>query len=383
MKKWKGEKAVWSRYFTFLLFHLSTFPHSSSVLIRVRLWFQKVSFYALLILLISLLSGCQGSQSALNPAGIQSNRIENLWWLFFIVCGAIYLIVMAVLLIAFIRSRRERKRADSETAPDITPNPEQEQRLSNIVKGAVAVSILILFVFMVASFRTGRAVYSLYQEKSPFTIQITGHQWWWEIKYQYEIPGYNVSTANEIHVPVGRLIKLELQSADVIHSFWVPNLHGKKDLIPPYKTTFMFEADKPGVYWGQCAEFCGHQHAHMRFVVVAESEEEFNNWMNAQRQPSVQPVNDAQKRGQEIFLTTTCAQCHTIQGTIAGGSIGPNLTHIASRPFIAAGSIPNTKGHLGGWISDPQKIKPGVLMPQNAYSSEDLQALLEYLESLK
>jgi cytochrome c oxidase subunit 2 len=363
---------------------------SLSALIRVYLRFQKLLPICRLFLVTALmslvLSACRGgndSQSALDSAGIQSARLENLWWLFFYICAAVYLIVMAVLLVAFFRSRCKRKKASSETPPDITPNPEQEKRLSNIIKGSVALTIIVLFVFMVASFQTGRAINSLYQAEKPLTIKITGYQWWWEVEYRNEIPSNNITTANEIHIPVGRPIKFELQSTDVIHSFWVPNLHGKKDLIPPYKTIFVFQADKPGIYWGQCAEFCGYQHAKMRFTVVAESEEEFNNWVNAQRQPAVVPTTDLQKRGQEVFLTTTCAQCHAIQGTIANGRVGPNLTHIASRPYIAAGSLPNTKGHLGGWISDPQKIKPGVRMPMNAYSSEDLQALLEYLQSLK
>ncbi|CAN5658651.1 cytochrome c oxidase subunit II [soil metagenome] len=356
-----------------------------SVCICVHLWTKKMVFNNRLffVLLSFVLSGCRGSQSALDSAGVQSARLENLWWLFFFVCGAIYLIVMAVLLAAFFRSRREQKRANSETQPDVRPNPEREKRLGNIVKGAVAVTIIVLFVFMIASFRTGRAVNSLREAEQPLVIKVTGHQWWWEIEYQDRIPSNNISMANEIHIPVGRPVKFELQSTDVIHSFWVPNLHGKKDLIPGYKTTFVFQADKPGTFWGQCAEFCGHQHAKMRFIVVAESPEDFNNWVVAQRQSSVQPATNLQKRGQEVFLTTTCAQCHTSQGTPADGRVGPNLTHIASRSYIAAGSLPNTKGHLGGWISDPQKIKPGVRMPMNSYSSEDLQALLEYLQTLK
>jgi cytochrome c oxidase subunit II len=352
-----------------------------SVNIFVSCWFKKLfsksrSFLALLSLIFS---GCRGSQSALDAAGVQSAHLENLWWLFFYVCAAVYLIVMAVLIIALFR----HKKASGETAPDITPNPEQEKRISNIIKGCVAATVVILFVFMIASFRAGRAINSLSSEPEALSIKITAYQWWWEIEYQDSIPSNNITTANEIHIPVGRPIKFEMQSIDVIHSFWVPNLHGKKDIIPGYKTTFFFKADRAGTFWGQCAEFCGHQHAKMRFVVVAESEEDFNNWANAQRQSSVQPATDIQKRGQEIFLTTTCAQCHTIQGTPANGRVGPNLTHIASRPYIAAGSLPNTKGHLGGWISDPQLIKPGVRMPQNSYSSEEMQALLEYLQSLK
>jgi cytochrome c oxidase subunit II len=212
---------------------------------------------------------------------------------------------------------------------------------------------------------------------------VTGHQWWWQAEYRYDVPDSNVMTANEIHIPVGRPIKLELRSNDVIHSFWLPNLHGKKDLIPNYPTTFYFMADKPGTYWGQCAEFCGYQHAKMRFIVIAEPPDQFAAWIDAQRQPSVQPANDVQKRGQQIFMTSVCTQCHTIQGTRAGGSVGPNLTHIASRQYIAAGSLANTREHLANWVTDPQKFKPGIRMPMNEYSKEDLNALIDYLETLK
>jgi cytochrome c oxidase subunit II len=326
------------------------------------------------------LAGCTGGpQSALEPGGVQSERLENLWWLFFTVCGAVYLIVMAVLTAAFVR----RKKAAADTAPETAPDAAGEKRLGVVVKTAVAVTIVALFFLMIVSFRAGRALNSLSKAAEPLQIKVKGAQWWWEIEYRDAIPANNVTTANELHLPVGRPVRLELQSNDVIHSFWLPNLHGKKDLIPNYPTTFYFQADKPGTYWGQCAEFCGYQHAKMRFIVIAEAPEDFDRWIAAQRQTPPPPATDAQKRGQEIFMTTTCAQCHTIQGTIAGGRVGPNLTHIASRPYLAAGSLQNTREHLARWISDPQLIKPGIRMPMNNYAPEDLSALVEYLESLK
>lgn len=328
-------------------------------------------------------ASCRGAQASLDPAGAQSKSIHDLWWLFFIVCGSIYVIVMLVLVIAFIRSRRDGGRADEYTPAIISPEPRSEKRLSNIIKLAVAITVVVIFVFMVTSFRTGRAIASMADAGQPLVIKVTGHQWWWQVNYQDDVQSNNLVTSNEIHIPVGRPVKIKLESTDVIHSFWVPNLNGKRDAIPGYTSLEMIEADKPGVYWGQCAEFCGHQHAHMRFVVVAEPEADFNNWIAAQMQPSVPPTTDMQKRGQEVFLTTACAQCHTIQGTPAAATVGPNLTHIASRPYIAAGSFENNKGHLGGWILDPQSVKPGAKMPMNSYTSEDLQALLEYLNSLK
>jgi cytochrome c oxidase subunit 2 len=170
---------------------------------------------------------------------------------------------------------------------------------------------------------------------------------------------------------------------DVIHSFWAPNFHGKKDLVPGHPTTLWFRAQRPGTFRGQCAEFCGAQHAHMRFVIVAEPQEQFIAWRAGQSEAAAPPANEMQQRGQNIFLKTTCAMCHTIQGTGASATVGPNLTHVATRQMIAAGTLPNNRGHLGGWIIDPQHLKPGVRMPPHNLAPEDLQALLDYLESLK
>jgi len=326
-----------------------------------------------------VLASCGGQQSALDSAGIQSERLESLWWLFFYVLGTIYLIVMAVLVVALIR----RRRADSATPPEIAPNEGRERRMGNTIKAAVVVSAIILFTFMVISFRTGRAINTLSQAASPVSIKITGNQWWWDVQYEDINPSQNIHTANELHLPAGRPIKVELQSNDVIHSFWLPNMHGKKDLIPNYPTTFFFEADKPGIYWGQCAEFCGYEHAKMRFLVVVQTPDEFDAWVAAARQTPPPPTDPAAVRGQQIFLTSVCTQCHTVQGTTAAATVGPNLTHVASRQYIAAGSLQNTREHLASWITDPQKIKPGIRMPMNTYSDDDLNALVAYLETLK
>jgi len=280
---------------------------------------------------------------------------------------------------AFVR----RRQADSTTPPEISPDAARERRMGNTIKAAVAVSAIILFTFMIVSFRTGRAINSLSRAAEPLSIKVTGNQWWWNVEYQDSIPSNNVQTANELYLPVGRPVKLELQSNDVIHSFWLPNMHGKKDLIPNYPTTFYFQADKPGIYWGQCAEFCGYQHAKMRFIVVAESPEDFDAWVKAQQQTPPPPSDPVQRRGQQLFLTSVCTQCHTVQGTTANARVGPNLTHIASRQYIAAGSLQNTRENLGSWITDPQHFKPGIRMPMNTYSDEDLNALVSYLQSLK
>ena len=219
--------------------------------------------------------------------------------------------------------------------------------------------------------------------KNGITIEVTGRQWWWEVRYT-DVDASNIfTTANEIHIPVGIPVMFTLHGGDVIHSFWVPNLAGKKDLIPGKVNTIWLQADKPGVYRGQCAEYCGLQHAQMALWVIAEPQEQFNAWRQSQTQTSVPPASDSQKRGQQVFLTSTCVMCHAINGTPAGSNIGPNLTHIASRNTLAAATMANTRDHLAQWIKDSQTIKPGNKMPQNNLSDADLQSLIDYLQSLK
>jgi cytochrome c oxidase subunit II len=343
--------------------------------------FQARYFYRMMLALAGLFFPSCGNhdQSALDAAGTQAGRLGSLWWIFFVVTAAVYVIVITPLIVAFFRVRR----ADSNTEPEIRPDAAREKKVGKIIKGAVAVTVLTMFALMVTSFRIGRSIDTLSQAPEPLSIKVTGQQWWWQVEYEDPIPSNIVTTANEIHIPVGRPIKIELVSHDVIHSFWVPNLHGKKDLIPNYPTTIYFQADKPGVYWGQCAEYCGYEHAKMRFVVTAESPEEFQAWLAASSQPSTVPSTDSQKLGQQIFMTSVCAQCHTINGTNASGRVGPNLTHVASRPYVAAGTLQNTREHLMNWVTDPQAIKPGTRMPMNTYSQDDLNALIDYLQSLK
>jgi cytochrome c oxidase subunit 2 len=327
-----------------------------------------------------LSSGCRGVQSALDPAGPQSGRISRLWWLMFYTCSAVFLVVSVALLIAIFRRRKGREKTSD--APDISPDPKREQRMTRVVMGAVGITLIILFVFLISSFSTGRSLYSPDDQKA-ISIKITGHQWWWDVEYDGEPASNIVHTANEIHIPVGQLVKFRLTADDVIHSFWVPNLNGKKDLIPGHEIILTFQADRAGEFRGQCAEFCGYQHAHMAFTIVAESPDKFYEWMNQQRATSVQPTGDAELRGQQVFLHSPCIMCHKIRGTDAGGNVAPDLTHLASRKTIAAGTLPNTRGHLAGWITNSQEIKPGNHMPPVPLDPVDLQALLAYLESLK
>jgi cytochrome c oxidase subunit II len=341
------------------------------------------AFRLLLTAFCLLLSGCAGVQSSLDPAGPQSNQIARIWWLMFSILSAIFLVVMATLAIA---TWRRRASADNEPKEQLVLKPDagSESRMSTLVLSSVVITVFILFILLISSFLTGRSLHSLAASNSqPLTIDITGQQWWWQIKYENDVPSQMVTTANEIHIPLGRVVQFKLKSNDVIHSFWVPNLHGKTDLVPGHIAATWIRADRPGIYRGQCAEFCGHQHAHMAFTVIAESEEQFKHWYDSQLLAAAQPVNIQLARGQQVFMSSTCIMCHRIQGTDAGGAVGPDLTHIGSRQTIAAGTLENTRDNLAKWILDSQAIKPGNRMPPNPLNAEDLGALLDYLQSLK
>ena len=331
--------------------------------------------------ILLLAAGC-GGHSVLEPSGEQASRIVKLWWIFTWTTVAVYLLVIVFLTLPVWRNRA-RLASPRIDPPDLTPEPRLQQRLSVAVGAAVAITAIVLVVLTISDFLTQRALGSLATEPNPLTLRITGHQWWWKIEYLGSIPSNIVTTANEIHIPVGRAVRVELQSADVIHSFWVPQLHGKKDLVTGHPTTIWLNAKEAGTYFGQCAEFCGYQHAKMKIIVVAEPAEKFESWLSAQRQPAPAPQTESQQRGYAIFMSQTCVLCHTIDGTPAAGQTAPNLTHLASRQRIAGNSYPNTRGYLAGWILDPQHLKPGVRMPQHNLSADELHALLDYLQMLK
>ncbi|HEX8073123.1 MAG TPA: cytochrome c oxidase subunit II [Pyrinomonadaceae bacterium] len=330
----------------------------------------------------------RGMQSALDPAGPQARRIENLWWLFFYVCAAVFVLVMVWTLAAVYRARVRRRETatalDVTDEPELAPAPQTERALRNVVVGATALTVVILFVFLVASFVTGRALWEPADRTNQLTVEVTGQQWWWKVRYLDAANAQNVfTTANEIHIPTNTPVTFKLQAPDVIHSFWVPNLMGKKDLIPGQIAYLWLQADRPGTYRGQCAEYCGMQHAHMAFYVVAEPPEQFAAWLTRQRMAAAQPASASAQRGQQVFMNAPCVMCHTIRGTQAGSGIGPDLTHVGSRTTIAAGTLPNERGHLANWVADAQSVKPGSRMPPNSLSPEDLQALLDYLQSLQ
>jgi len=334
----------------------------------------------LLALSVALcLSACGGIQNAINPAGPNAQNLSNLWWLMFTVCSIVFVLVM----IAVLLSLRKATTEAADRTPILEPSEESERRRRNIIISATTITIIVLFVFLIASYSSGRSLRLNDPTKSGLSIDLTGHQWWWEVRYN-DVDASNIlTTANEIHIPVGVPVMFSLHGADVIHSFWVPNLAGKKDLIPGKISTMWLQADKPGVYRGQCAEYCGLQHAKMALWVVAEPQEQFNAWRQNQTKEAVPASSDTQKRGQQVFFATTCVMCHAISGTAAGSNIGPNLTHVGSRQMIGAATLDNTRDHLAQWIKDSQMFKPGNKMPQHNLSDADLQSLVEYLASLK
>jgi cytochrome c oxidase subunit II len=341
--------------------------HSCHHRVRRRLQAALLSVAAL------SLTAYRRVQSSLDPAGPDALRISRLWWLMLTVCTAVFLLVLGFMLHGIYRARGRAAAATDEQA---------KQQMTRAVTAATGATVLILFVLLVASVLTGRAI-SAKPDGDVIDVEVVGHQWWWEFIYKDAAASQQVSTANELHVPVGKTVVLKLTSRDVIHSFWAPNLQGKKDLIPGHYIIFPLRADREGTFRGQCAEFCGAQHAHMAFTVIAQSQDQFNAWLDAERQPAAAPTDPLARRGLQVFLSKPCVMCHTIRGTPAGSHVGPELTHLASRPTIAAGTREMNRGNLAGWVVDAQSIKPGSRMPPNSLTSEELDALLAYLESLK
>jgi cytochrome c oxidase subunit II len=316
--------------------------------------------------------------SALHTAGVQAAQVLDLWRLTLLVCTAVF----AVVLLALLWALRRAPRAGAQSEPDITSLSQPQPRVVRIIAWATGVSTLLLLVLVAASVWTDRALGAL-PLKDALHVRVTANQWWWSLHYDDADVSRTFDAANEMHVPVGRPVILTLKGGDVIHSFWVPNLAGKKDLIPGRTAQLVFRADKPGVYRGQCAEFCGAEHARMAFFVVAEAPEQYEAWAQRQRQTAPPPADALRQRGQQLFLSGTCVMCHNVAGTDASARHAPDLTHVGSRQTLAAGTLTNTAEHLAQWIRDPQRFKAGSAMPGHDYSPEDLQALVAWLQSLQ
>ncbi len=320
-------------------------------------------------------------QSMWHASGPNAVRIQELAVFFGLLLGAIFLIVVGVALLSLRRRHRGIEQEPLEGSHQ--PSAKTEARLRTVVGVATGLTVLILFGLTIVSVSTGKIVSASVAPAGSLVVEVTGTQWWWKVRYSSDDPSRILQTANEIHIPIGRPISIRGNSDDVIHSFWAPSLQGKRDLIPGRPTLEWLQADRPGEYRGQCAEFCGLQHAHMAFWVIAEPPDRFSAWMDHQLQPAVEPSDEQNKRGQEIFLKSACVLCHTIRGTDAGAQVGPDLTHFGSRKTIAAATLSNTKGNLAGWIADPQTIKPGTHMATVPIQPTEMQPLIDYLESLK
>lgn len=321
---------------------------------------------ALLAPATAWLSGCAAEhwQSSLHPASEAAERIAGLWWFMFWSLTAVFVLVMVLTGWALLARPR-----------------------SNEHQPAVGTKFIILGgVVLPTLFAIGLLFYSLEatiaqsREEPDLVIEVTGHRWWWEVRY----PQLGVVTANEIHLPVGAAVRLDLKSADVIHSFWAPNLQGKRDMFPGLTTSLWISAGQAGIYRGQCAEYCGVQHALMAFTVIALPREQFDQWAARRQQAAPEPSDAAIVRGREVFLSDRagCAKCHAIAGTSTVVGIAPDLTHLGSRRKLAAATIPNTRENLQAWITNPQAIKPGSLMPRTELPPEDLRALTLFLGSL-
>lgn len=324
------------------------------------------------------LAGCRGVQTMLDPTGDQARHIDFVWRAMLWVCGAMYLLVLAGLGWALVSAWRRRRAA--AIAPASGPTP-AEPALARGLTAWTALIVAGLIGLVTVSFLVDRSLAEAGQD--PLKVKVTAHQWWWQVDYQGEQDADIVTTANELRLPKDRPAVVELHAADVIHSFWVPNLAGKMDLIPGRTNYLAVTPRRLGVFRGQCAEFCGLQHAKMAFDVQVVSPQDFEAWRTHLRTEAAPPGDAASTHGREVFLTKACVMCHRISGTDAAATVGPDLTHVASRAHLAAGALPNTQASMQAWIADPQSQKPGATMPRVPLSAGELTDLATYLETLK
>ncbi|ETW94987.1 MAG: hypothetical protein ETSY1_32495 [Candidatus Entotheonella factor] len=287
-----------------------------------------------------------------------------------VVCTAVFLLTAGLLVYAIWRYRARPGHMEA-TWPHAHGNPKLEVSL-------IAVVTLLLLIIAVPNIRVLFAASEPPDLDHALRIEVVGKQWWWKFSY----PSLEVETANELHVPVGRTVVATLRTDDVIHSFWVPKLAGKMDLIPNKINHLWFQADEPGIYYGQCAEFCGPSHANMRLRVVAHDEAAFAAWVNAQQTVAQAPADALAQEGERVFQQH-CTACHAVAGTPANGKVGPDLTHFGSRQTLAAGLLPNSPSNIARWLQNPQSVKPGSLMPNLGLSEAEITSLTAYLQHLK
>lgn len=327
-----------------------------------------VAFRAYLALLtLMILSGCTGVQSALDPAGNEAREIAQLFWWMTVGSVIVWLGVIALLVYSV------RTRPESFT---------QRKARMMIVGGGVVVPVVVLTVLLLYGLAPIPALLAPAPPGS-LKISVSGEQWWWRVHYLP--PGQDpIPLANEIRLPVGEPVEFHLESPDVIHSFWIPSLGGKMDMIPGRKTRLVLTPSRTGVFRGACAEYCGASHALMAFPVVVQQKDEFTAWLTQQAQPAAPPRDELPAKGGELFLGHGCGACHTIRGTAAAGVVGPDLTHVGGRLSLAAGTLPNDPDAFTHWIQRTHEVKPEVLMPSfHMLPSGDIRALAAYLEGLK
>jgi cytochrome c oxidase subunit 2 len=306
----------------------------------------------------------------LDPSGPGAARIERLWWVLFWISSIVFAVVVFLILYSLRRARRD---LTSDIDLDDTGWGDRF-----IAIAGVAIPVAILLGSFVYSLGEMNALATDDDESSTFAVEVVSHNWWWEVRY----PNGAV-TANEIHIPTGERIRITLTTADVLHSFWVPRLQAKMDHVPGTENEMWIQADEPGIYRGQCAEFCGLQHAHMAFFVEAEAPDDFDAWYENEAATASTPADPTTQRGLDVFMSSSCVGCHAIGGTDASSAVGPDLTHLAARRTLFAGRLDNTRSNLERIILDPQAVKPGVGMPPTELDQDDLEALLDYLESLR
>jgi cytochrome c oxidase subunit 2 len=340
--------------------------------------FKRALTIAVVPLLLVILGACRiyggGPQSVNQPAGDNMQDIWNLFVPIFWASVVVFVIVQGVLIYAVIHFRRR-------------PNQPAPHPTHGNTKLEIAWTIMPALVLAVIAVPTLTTIANFAKRPGPgtLTVQVVGHQWWWEFDY----PGQKVVVADQMHIPIGKTVEVELASDDVIHSFWIPKLAGKQDVVPNQHNHLSFKATELGTFSGQCAEFCGEQHAHMAFDVVVQSQADFDAWVANNQKPAVNVENDQLvQEGKQVFFTAGCVGCHTINGAElngvkAAGMVGPNLTHVGSRGIIAGGVLTQTEANIAKWVHNPQAVKPGTKMPNLGLTQAQANAVAHYLESLK
>lgn len=314
--------------------------------------------------------------SYLSGFGIKAYPVTALTWGLLIISISVVVIISTLVLWGVLARRLPLEQTIGDVAV--------ERRGSGLgwLGLGVGISAVLLLISVAWTMAVLAKVSTPPAGSKPLTMEVTGQQWWWKARYLNADPSKILTTADEFHIPVGRPVRIKLIGADVIHSFWVPALTGKTETIPGQTNVTWLEADKPGLYRGQCTEYCGKQHAHMAFFIVAQPPAAFEKWLQDQLKPAPDPASPALAHDQHVFVQH-CGECHTVRGSMAGGSVAPDLTHLMSRTTLAAGTLPNTPGALAGWIADPQAQKPGTKMPDLYLSGPELTAVTTYLETLK